>query len=270
MDTTDPHSLPPATESHSAAPSARTLIEVEISTLDQHGDPGFVHTRGHFHSHSTAARFAVSQAETVADLRQVDTVAATFTQTVDDSLCLIGTPGEIACALASMSAYAPGVRSAELPPPGYVTAAIGVWTVTPIEPLPGVDPGDLIDVSVRSTRPDPLPDSTTVAGDFPAHSAHIFAGALAREITMRSGGHSEATVKTVPGQRRLVVEHPVEVDDADVAAVARYTRITQLRANIAVLDPVADAECAVGLTAELHVLESHTRRSFDDKSGAVA
>ena len=143
-------------------------------------------------------------------------------------------------------------------------------TATPIEPLPGVDPADLIDVTVRSTRPDPLPDSNTVAGDFPAHSAHIFAGALAREITMRSGGHSEATVKTVPGQRRLVVEHPVEVYDADAAAVARYTRITQLRANIAALDPVADAECAVGLTAELHVLESHTRRSFDDESGAVA
>ena len=91
------------------------------------------------------------------------------------------------------------------------------------------------------TRPDPLPDSTTMAGDFPAHSAHIFAGALAREITMRSGGHGEATVKTVPGQRRLVVEHPVEVYDTDAAAVARYTRITQLRANTAALDPVADA-----------------------------
>ncbi len=73
MDTTDPNSLSPATESPSAAPSTRVLIEVEISTLDQYGDPGFVHTRGHFHSPSTAARFAVSQAETVADLRQVDT-----------------------------------------------------------------------------------------------------------------------------------------------------------------------------------------------------
>ena len=48
MDTTDPHSLPPATNPHST--TTRTLIEVEISTLDQHGDPGFVHTRGHFHS----------------------------------------------------------------------------------------------------------------------------------------------------------------------------------------------------------------------------
>ena len=270
MDIADPHSLPPATESPSAAPSTRTLIEVEIATLDQHGDPGFVLTRGHFHSPSTAARFAVSQAEVVADLRQVDSVAATFIQTVDDSLCFIGTPGEIACALASMSAYAAGARSAELPPPGCVTTAIKVWTATPIEPLPGVDPADLIDVTVRSTRPDPLPDTTTMAGDFPAHSAHIFAAALAREITMRSGGHSEATVKTVPGQRRLVVEHPAEVYDTDTAAVARYTRITQLRANIAALDPVADAECAVGLTAELHVLESHTRRSFDDESDAVA
>lgn len=46
MDTTDPHSLPPAADPHSAAPATRTLIEVEISTLDQHGDPGFVLTRG--------------------------------------------------------------------------------------------------------------------------------------------------------------------------------------------------------------------------------
>ncbi|MEW1881028.1 methyltransferase [Rhodococcus sp. NPDC080181] len=271
MDTTDPRAFLPATTPHDAPTAPTALISVEISTLDEHGDPGFVHGRGHFHFHSssTTARFAVVQAYTIADLREADVVAVTLTQHVDDSVCLVGTPGEIACALAAIPLYAPGVRSAELPAPRYVTDT--VLAHTDRLRVSGTDPDTpTVDVLVRSVQPDPLPDALTVAGDVPAATARAYAESLAREITAASRGTSEAAVVALPGQSRLMVVHALTVSDTDDAAVDRYTRITQLRANIAALDPVADAECAVGLTAELHVLESHTRRSFDDESGAVA
>ncbi|MBY4107026.1 methyltransferase, partial [Rhodococcus fascians] len=126
----------------------------------------------------------------------------------------------------------------------------------------------IADVRVLSTRPDPLPNSTLLLGQWPPDLAHRLAHDLARSITERSGQLTPATVTYLPDQGRYEITHPAPISDTDAAAVARYIRITQLRANLAALDPVADADCAVGLAGELHVLESYSRRapSTDDRT----
>ncbi|MCC8930085.1 hypothetical protein [Rhodococcus sp. I2R] len=168
-------------------------------------------------------------------------------------------PGEITCALATIPAYTAGVRTARIPAPGYLRAAVDEVTL-PIQwqGSVGVEAG--VDVRVLSTRPDPLPNSTLLLGQWAPDLAHRLAHDLARSITERSGQRSPATVTYLPDQGRYEITHPAPISDTDAAAVARYIRITRLRANLAALDPVADADCAVGLAAELHVLESYSRR----------
>lgn len=118
--TNSDQSAPPATASSSV------LVTVEIATLDHHGDPGFVHTRGHFLTDETAARFAVTQAQIVAEQREACAVAATITTAAAEDaegVCVIGTPGEIADALAAIARFAPGTRGADVCAPAYTTSA---------------------------------------------------------------------------------------------------------------------------------------------------
>ncbi|QII00282.1 hypothetical protein BH92_10685 [Rhodococcoides fascians A21d2] len=81
---------------------------------------------------------------------------------------------------------------------------------------------------------------------------------LARSITERSGQRTPA-VTYLPDQHRFEITHPDPIFDTDAAAVARYIRITQLGANLAALDAVASADCAVSLASELHMRESYAR-----------
>jgi hypothetical protein len=264
--------------SPSAARRSRT-IEVHVSSPAPIGyDDTRSSTGGRFASPSAAARFAVSHAaarEAAALDAGRPAVPVTVTITVDghDDVCVSGTAGEIACALAAVAAYSAGVRTARIPAPGYLFAA-GDEAAMPIQWRSDLGPDSRVivttgvDVRVLSTRPDPLPNSTLLLGQWAPVVAHRLAHDLARSITERSGRGSPATVTYLPDQGRFEITHPAPISDTDAAAVARYIRITQLRANLGALDPVADADCAVGLAAELHVLESYFRRvpSTDDRT----
>ncbi|OZC62000.1 hypothetical protein CH306_17615 [Rhodococcus sp. 15-725-2-2b] len=251
--------------SPSAAKRSRA-IEVRVSSPAPIGyDDTRSSTGGRFASPSAAARFAVSHAAALDAGRSAITV--TITADGHDDVCVSGTAGEITCALAAIAIYSAGVRAARIPAPGYLRAA-GDEVALPIQwrGSVGVEPG--VDVRVLSTRPDPLPNSTLLLGQWAPDLAHRLAHDLARSITERSGQRSPATVTYLPDQGRYEITHPDPISDTDADAVARSIRITQLRANLAALDPVADADCAVGLAAELHVLESYSRRapSTDDRT----
>ncbi|OZC73914.1 hypothetical protein CH251_12320 [Rhodococcus sp. 06-462-5] len=259
--------------SSSAARRSRT-IDVRVSSPAPIGyDYTCASGERRFASPSAAARFAVSHA---AGLDWPDiTVTITHTPVSDgaDDVCVSGTAGEIACALAAIPAYSAGVRTARIPAPGYLRAAVD-GVALPIQWQGGVGPDGRVsaeagvDVRVLSTRPDPLPNSTVLLGQWAPDLAHRLAHDLARSITERSGQRTPATVTHLPDQGRYEITHSDPVSDTDAAAVVRYIRITRLRANLAALDPVADADCAVGLAAELHVLESYSRRvpSTDDRT----
>lgn len=262
MTTSSPHPI--------RRPRTARTIDVRVSSAAPTGyDDTCLSREGRFASPSAAARFAVTRAAAL-DAGRAD---ITVTITVDgaDGVCVSGTPGEIACALAAIAAYSAGVRTARIPAPGYLRAAVDEVAL-PIQWQGGVGPDSRVsaaagvDVRVLSTRPDPLPNSTMLLGQWAPDHAHRLAHDLARSITERSGQRSPATVTYLPDQGRFEITHPVPIADTDAAAVARYIRITQLRANLAALDPIADADCAVGLAAELHVLESYSRRapSTDD------
>lgn len=257
--------------SSSAARRSRTIdVRVQRSAASiEYADDTCSSREGRFASPSAAARFAVSHA---AGLDWPDiTVTITHTPVSDgaDDVCVSGTAGEIACALAAIPAYSAGVRTARIPAPGYLHAAVDEVAL-PIQWQGGVGPdGGVsaeagVDVRVLSTRPDPLPNSTLPLGQWAPDLAHD----LARSITKRSGQRTPATVTYLPDQGRYEITHPAPVSDTDAAAVVRYIRITRLRANLAALDPVADADCAVGAAAELHVLQSYSRRvpSTDDRT----
>ncbi|MGB3353306.1 MAG: methyltransferase [Mycobacterium sp.] len=239
-------------------------------------------TGGRFASASAAARFAVIATFAA---RRAD-ITVTIAVDGDDEVCVSGTPGEIACALAAIPVYSVGVRKARIAPaldlggdpmripaPGCLRAAVDEVAL-PIQWQGSVGPDGRaiaeagVDVRVLSTRPDPLPNSTLLLGQWAPDLAHRLAHDLARSITERSGRRSPATVTYLPDQGRYEITHLAPVSDTDAAAVARYIRITRLRANLAALDSVADADCAVGLAAELHVLESYSRRvpSTDDRT----
>ncbi|WP_037144030.1 hypothetical protein [Rhodococcoides fascians] len=228
---------------------------------------------GRFASPSAAARFAVAHA-TGLDWPDI-IVTITHTPVSDgadgadgaDDVSVSGTAGEIACALAAIPAYSAGVRTARIPAPGYLRAAVDEVAL-PIQRQSDVGAAAVVDVRVLSTRPDPLPNSTLPLGQWPPDVAHRLAHDLARSITERSGQCTPATVTHLPDQGRYEITHSDPISDTDAAAVVRYIRITRLRANLAALDPVADADCAVGLAAELHVLESYSRRvpSTDDRT----
>ncbi|MDZ7931181.1 MAG: methyltransferase [Rhodococcus sp. (in: high G+C Gram-positive bacteria)] len=261
-------------------------IDVRVSSAAPVGyDDTCLSSEGRFASPSTAARFAVTHAAARGFDRPDITVTITHTPAVDgaDDVCVSGTPGEIACALAAIPAYTAGVRKARtapaldlggkpvrIPAPDYLLAAVDEAALPIQWPCPDghVTAQAIVDVRVLSTRPDPLPNSTLLLGQWPPDIAHRLAHDLAHSITERSGQCTPATVTHLPDQQRYEITHPAPISDADAAAVARYCRITQLRANLAALDPIADADCAVGLAAELHVLDSYSRRtpSTDDRT----
>ncbi|MDV6263895.1 methyltransferase [Rhodococcoides yunnanense] len=255
--------------SSSAARRSRT-IDVRVSSPATIGyDDDCSSTGVRFASPSAAARFAVTRAAAL-DAGHPDTtltITRTPTGHGDDDVCVSGTPGEITCALAATPIYSAGVRTARIPAPEYLRAAVDEVTL-PMQwqGSVGVEAG--VDVRVLSTRPDPLPNSTLLLGQWAPDLAHRLAQDLARSITERSGRRTPATVTYLPDQGRYEITHPAPISDTDAAAVARYIRITQLRANLAALDPVADADCAVGLAAELRVLESYSRHipSTDDRT----
>lgn len=234
-----------------------------------------------FATPSAAARFAVTHAAALdfdsADITVTVTITHTHAGHGADDVCVSGTPGEITCALAAIPTYTAGVRKARtspatelggepmrIPAPDYLHAAVEKLTL-PIQwegradPDGRVSPDVVVDLRVLSTRPDPLPNSMLPLGQWLPHVAHTLAHDLARAITERSGQLSTDTVTYLPAQERYEITHPAPISDTDAAAVARYIRITQLRANLVALDPIADADCAVGLAAELHVLGSYSR-----------
>ncbi|WP_156399657.1 methyltransferase [Rhodococcus sp. Leaf278] len=251
--------------SSSAARCSRP-IDVRVSSRAPIGyDDTCASGERRFLSPSAAARFAVSHAAALD--AGVPGITVTIAVEGHDEVCVSGTAGEIACALAAMAIYSAGVRTARIPAPDYLRAAVDEVTL-PIQwqGSAGVEAG--VDMRVLSTRPDPLPYSTLLLGHWAPDLAHRLAHDLARSITERSGRRSPVTVTYLPDQGRYEITHPDPISDADADAVARYIRITRLRANLGALDPVADADCAVGLAAELHVLESYSRRvpSTDDRT----
>ncbi|OZD18327.1 hypothetical protein CH253_17865 [Rhodococcus sp. 06-156-3C] len=254
------------------SPGSTTLLSVEIATLDQHGGPGFVHTRGHFYTHSTAARFAITQAEAVTALREADELAVTINREgegyTETDVLVVGSTGEIACALAAIPNYAAGVRGAELSPPDYVRAAAAAVLSTRA-PLPdGHERVDVLEVQVRSVRPDPLPDSTTVLGDYPAPVARQVAGELVDQLTAAATGRMEGAVTEIDARSIVLVAHSVALSDTDTAAVQRYGKITRIRANLAALDSDAAADEVLDLVAEHQRLHAHNVRRTGETEAA--
>ncbi|RRQ26139.1 methyltransferase [Rhodococcus sp. Eu-32] len=267
-DTGDGHFAVPPRHPHRSA-----LLGVEIAALDQHGDPGFVHTRGYFYTHTTAARFAVTQADAVTALREVDEVAVTITRQgegyTDTDVLVVGSAGEIACALAVIPEYIAGVRGAELPAPDYVQSAVAVVTAA-WPPLPAsYCPDDALEVHVRSVRPDPLPESRVVLGDYPEVLASEVAGELVEALIAAAPDRIEGAINEVYVRSLLVVAHSVGLSDTDTAAVERYEKITRLRANVAGLDPVSDASEIALLNAQLEPLLAASRRAAGSVDGAA-
>ena len=276
----DPKAFPMTTSEHSTSahrppptsPGSAALLSVEIATLDQHGDPGFVHTRGHFYTHSTAARFAITQAEAVTALREADELAVTINREgegyTETDVLVVGSTGEIACALAAIPNYAAGVRGAELSPPDYVRAAAAAVLSTRA-PLPdGHERVDVLEVQVRSVRPDPLPDSTTVLGDYPTPVARQVADELVDQLTAAAPGRMEGAVTEIDARAIVLVAHSVTLSDTDTAAVQRYRQITRLQTNLTALDSVVDASDVIELTAQLYRLLAHNVRRTVDTDAA--
>lgn len=99
-------------------------------------------------------------------------------------------------------------------------------------------------------RPVPLPDSRSLVGIYAAEDAERVAGVLA----YRLGGE----ISPAPSQDRIQIHHPADLGADDRDAIERYTRITELRANITALDPLRDAKTATRLTHELDALNGAT------------
>ena len=263
--TSEQSAPPPPADSHTSSGSVPTLLSVEIATLDQHGDPGFVHTRGHFYTHGAAARFAITQAEAVTALRGADELAVTVTRQgegyTDTDVLVVGTTAEIVCPLAAIPVYAAGVRGAELSAPQYVREVVAAVAAT----RPPLDAEheriDVLEVQVRSVRPDPLPDSTTVLGEYPVAAARQVAGALVEQLTAAAPGRIEGAVTEIDARQVVLVAHSVELSATNAAAVQRYGKITRLRANLAALDSDADAGEVLGLVAEHQRLHAHNARA---------
>lgn len=238
----------------SAAPHATEqtgpTIAVEIRSLDQHHDPGFLHYRGAFYTHSSAARFALTQSAALTESRGVHEVAVSIIgdtgQAAGTNVEFIGSPAELAGELASNRNYAPGVRRTVLPPPAQVTAAVDAAVTRTPPPGIDLDRPDAVEVEVYSTRPDPLPNSRTEVGVYDHDTAHVVASELAEHV----GGK----VIQMRGDTVLRVVHTAELSEVDRDAAARYTRVEELRANLSTLDPVADSEYITALAQDLDEL----------------
>lgn len=234
-------------------PSVRPSINVEIRSLDQHGDPGFMHYRGDFYTEATAARFALTQAAALSAWRESERVAVSIDVEIPTGsrtdLEFVGTPGELATELASLRDYAPGARRASLPAPEHLThAAERINAATPSLPEGDFGSVDVLAVEVHSTRTNPLPNSTTDIGIYEAADAHRIAEELAGEL--------RGTVALTRGDSTLRVTHAAEITETDRTAVERYNQVERLRTNIAALDPTVDAEHIATLSTDLEELRA--------------
>ncbi|MFC8181598.1 hypothetical protein ACFULT_22195 [Rhodococcus sp. NPDC057297] len=229
-------------------------IAVEIRSLDQHQDPGFLHYRGAFYTHTAAARFALTQAAALSETRGVPEVAVSIIgdtgNAAGTNVEFIGSPAELAGELASNRNYAPGVRRTVLPPPAHVTTIVDAAVTRTPPPGIDLDHPDAVEVEVYSTRPDPLPNSRTDVGVYDYESARAVADELAEQL----GGE----VTPLRGDTVLRIAHAAELSEVDRESAARYTRVEELRANLAALDPVVDAEHITVLAQDLDELRSRT------------
>ena len=243
-----------------------TLIGLDFTTLDAAGSTAVGRL---FRSRSAATAFAVTQAAQsqgtlvsldftvfVSDSAPLDSVSEGMFHAWDE-LSVTGSVAEIACGLAFLDQYSLGVRRARLPLPAAVAAEISTLSnavASPVHPSRVNDP-DTVEVLVRTMRPEPLPHTRTSIGLYNGGDAERVAGALA----YRLGGEISAAT----AQGRIQIEHRGDISDSDRAAVDRYTRMTELDANIAALDPRRDIETITRLDRELDALCAATlhRRS---------
>lgn len=226
------------------------LIGVEVATVDQYGDPGFVCYRGDFHTASAAAGFAITQAHNVITARELGRVAVTLTDRTrtrinsigeDGTVTAIGSTGEIACALAADPAYSTGVRRVELPATSDVLDIIAA-TFDGLGAIDAAaDHGHSVDndgdddgwfVHVQTVRPGPIPNSTTVFGPLVRSRAESAAGLLAHRIGGELTTHRDRGV--------IALRHPATVGEEDEQAVQRYERITAAHATLATLPAGTD------------------------------
>ncbi|OZC42472.1 hypothetical protein CH286_25210 [Rhodococcus sp. WWJCD1] len=246
-------------------------FNVEVASLDRNGDPGFVHYRGAFYTSRSAGQFALTQAAALSDTREVDTVSVVIDAAGEGTsrrdVEFIGTPGELAAELTALPAYASGARRTVIPAPRAVTAAVAAVVETS-PPLPdsaveGPDAVAVLDVEVYSTRPGPIPNSRTDVGAYTPEDAHRIAEQLAADL----GG----TIEPMRNDTVLRVTHAADVSDTDRIAAERSVQVRNLRANLSVLDPVADAEHITALAADLDDLRARSRPAArPDNTAAVS
>lgn len=237
----------------------RPEFNVEVANIDQYGDPGFVLARGSFYTSRSAGQFALTQAAAVADTYQLDTVSVVIDSVAEGTsrrdVEFIGSPGELAADLTALPAYKNGVLRTVIPAPRNVTAAVAavVESSPPLldSAVEGPDAVAVLDVQVYSTRPGPIPNSRTDVGAYVPDDARRVAEQLAADL----GG----TIEPMRNDTVLRVTHDADVSDTDRIAVDRLTQLQNLRANISVLDPVADAEHITALAADLEDLQARTR-----------
>ncbi len=234
-------------------------FNVEVASIDQHGDPGFVHYRGAFYTSRSAGQFALTQAAALADTYELDTVSVVIDAVGEGTsrrdVEFIGSPGELAAELTALPAYASGARRTVIPAPRQVTAAVAA-VVEASPPLPdssvdGPAAVAVLDVEVYSTRPGPIPNSRIEVGAYTPEDAHRISDQLAADL----GG----TIEPMRNDTVLRVTHAADVSDTDRIAAERSVQVRNLRANISVLDPVADAEHITALAADLDELRARSR-----------
>jgi hypothetical protein len=247
---------------HPTADSS-TLVGVDLTTLDTAGST----TIGRlFRSRSAATAFALTHAaQSWATLVSLDfTVFECDTASLDsasegmfrawDEVSVTGSVAETACTLAILDEYSLGVRRSRLPLPAALTAEISTLSkaiASPVHPS-RVDAPDTVEVRLCSLRPEPLPHTRTSIGFYGSDDAERVAGVLA----YRFGGD----IAPATGRGCIQVHHSADISDNDRAAIARYTRIVELRANIAALDPRRDIAAITRLDGELDALCSAVLR----------
>ncbi|MDJ0363242.1 hypothetical protein [Rhodococcus sp. H29-C3] len=127
----------------------------------------------------------------------------------------------------------------------------------------GPDAVAVLEVEVYSTRPVPIPNSRTEVGSYTPEDAHRIAEQLAADL----GG----TIEPMRNDTVLRVTHAADVSDTDRIAAERSVQARNLRANLFVLDPVADAEHITALAADLDELRARSRPAGrpDDTANAT-
>ncbi|MEW1881904.1 hypothetical protein AB0O58_19675 [Rhodococcus sp. NPDC080181] len=235
---------------------AQPKFNVEVAFINEHGDPGLVLFRGAFYTSRSAGQFALTQAAALSDTREVDTVSVVIDAVSEGSshrdVDFIGTSGELAAALTALPAYKNGVLGTVISAPQDVTAAVAA-IVEASPPLPdsaidGPTAVEVLDVEVYSTRPGPIPNSHTEVGAYAPEDAHRIAEQLAADL--------RGTIEPMRNATVLRVTHAADISDTDRMAAERSVQVRNLRANISVLDPVADAEHITALAADLEELQA--------------